>query len=98
MKYIAALIVTLTFAVGSLYAGCGMKDTASGKLQSYDKEAKAIVVETADGKTTTLTLTPATETKDAMGEMAKIEDLVGKSVVVISEHKKVDSVVAAKKS
>jgi hypothetical protein len=74
MKYLAALFVTLALAAGSVYAGCGMKDTDSGKLTSYDKEAKAIVVETKDGSTKTLTLTPATESKDAMGEAAKIEN------------------------
>lgn len=98
MKYLAALIVTLTLAAGSAFANCGIKNTDSGKLTSYDKEAKAIVVEKADGKTTTLTLTPATESKDAMGQEAKIEDLIGKSVTVVSEHKKVDSVVASKES
>lgn len=98
MKKIFALLAALTIAAGSAYAGCGMKETESGKLTSYNKEAKSIVVELPGGKTATYTMTPATATKDASGNAAKIEDLVGKSVQVVSEHKKVDSVTEAKQS
>lgn len=98
MKQLVALFVALTIAAGSVYAGCGKKDTDSGKLTSYDKEKKAIMVELADGKMATIALTPTTETKDAAGKAAKIEDLVGKTVQVVSEHKKADSVTETKKT
>jgi hypothetical protein len=98
MKKVLALFVAAAIAAGSAYANCGMKSTDSGKLTSYDKETKAIVVELADGKKATYTLTPATTSKDAAGKAAKIEELVGKTVQVVSEHKKVDSVTETKAS
>ena len=98
MKKLLALFVAAAIAAGSAYANCGMKNTDSGKLTSYDKESKAIVVELADVKTATYTLTPTTTSMDAAGKTAKIEDLVGKAVQVVSEHKKVDSVTETKKS
>lgn len=96
MKSLVTLLVALAITTGSAFANCGIKDTAMGKLTAYDKEAKTITVMAADGDSTTLTLTPNTETKDAMGKPAKVEDLLGQNVTAISEHKKVDSVVVAK--
>jgi hypothetical protein len=97
MKKIIALFVASIIAAGSAQAMCGKKVTDSGTLKSYNKDSKSIVVQLA-GSTAEITLTPSTETKDATGKVAKLEDLIGKSVTVVSEHKKADSVQEAKKS
>ena len=75
-------------AAGSAVAGCGKKVTNEGTLKSYSAETKTVVVEGKDGKAATLTLTPSSTGAD------KIESLVGKSVKVVSEHGKIDSVAA----
>ena len=97
MKKLIALSIASIIAAGSANAMCGKKVTDSGTLKSYNKESKSIVVQLA-GSTAEITLTPGTETQDAAGKVAKLEDLVGKSVTVISEHKKADSVQETKKS
>jgi hypothetical protein len=97
MKKLIALFVGLVIAVGSANAMCGKKVTATGTLKAYDKDSKSITV-TTGSNTAEVTLTPNTEYKDAAGKMAKIDDLVGKSVTVISEHNKADSVQEVKKS
>lgn len=98
MKKLITLLAAVAFFAGSAYAGCGKKVTDEGTLKSYDSETKQIVVDLGDGKEATLTVKPDTEYKDAEGEKAKAEDLVDQKVKVISEHKKVDSVEAAKAS
>jgi hypothetical protein len=90
MKTILSILTVLALA-GAAYAGCGKKVTDSGTLKSFDADTKSIVVE-ADGKETKLTITPSTASKAKDGSEAKLEDLVGKTVKVISEHKKVDEV------
>lgn len=94
MKLVFSVIVALVLAfgvsVGDAYAGCGQKVTNNGTLKSVDAEKKMIVV-LSNGEETKLTLTPKTEAVGA----AKVADMVGKSVKVISEHKKVDSVALA---
>ena len=97
MNKIIALFVALTIAAGSASAMCGKKVTDTGTLKSYDKAAKSIVIQLT-GSTAEITLTPGTATKDMAGKMAKLEDLVGKSVTVISEHRKADSVQEINKS
>jgi hypothetical protein len=97
MKKVIALFVGLVIAAGSASAMCGKKVTDAGTLKSADKTAKTIVVQTSAGASE-ITLTPTTEFKDAAGKVAKLEDLIGKPVTVVSEHKKADSVQEVKKS
>ncbi|CAN5135678.1 hypothetical protein BH23VER1_BH23VER1_34170 [soil metagenome] len=91
MKYILTIIAALSVALSGAYAACGKKVDNVGTLKSYDETSKEIVVET-DGKEAKITLTPDTETKDKDGKEIKIDDLIGKEVKVVSEHKKADSV------
>lgn len=87
MKKLLTILATAALAI-SAQAACGKKVTDEGTLKSYDAEKKTVVVEKADGKSATLTLTPATTGAD------KVSTLVGKAVTVISEHGKADSVAA----
>jgi hypothetical protein len=84
MKKLLTLIAAVSIMTGAAYAGCGKTETTKGKLQSYDAESKAIVVKGEDGKNVKLTLTPAVK--------GDVNALVGKTVTVVSEHKKVSSV------
>lgn len=95
MKKLLALVAAIAISASAAYAGCGKKVTDAGNLSTYDADTKAIVVELADGKKAKLTVTPATEYKAADGKAVKAEDLIGKDVKVVSEHKKVDSVTAS---
>ena len=88
MKKLLALLAMATLTLGA-QAGCGKKVTDEGTLKSYDAEKKSAVIEKADGKSATVTLTPTTTGAD------KVAELVGKAVKVISEHGKADSVAAA---
>ena len=87
MKKLLALLAMATLTLGA-QAGCGKKVTDEGTLKSYDAEKKTVVVEKADGKTATVTLTPTTAGAD------KVAALVGKAVKVVSEHGKAESVAA----
>ncbi len=95
MKKFLALLAVVGLAAGSAYAGCGKKVTDEGKLTSFDADTKALVVDLGDGKTAKITATPKTEAKGKDGKKIDLADLVGKSVKVVSEHKKADSVVEA---
>ncbi len=86
MKYILTLVAALALTI-SAQAGCGKKVTTKGTLQSYDAAKKSITVMQGKKKVV-LKLTSATK-----GDASKLK---GKAVTVISEHKKVDSIVAAK--
>lgn len=88
MKKFLALIAIVSLSVGSAVAGCGKKVTNEGTLKSFDAATKTLTVEGKDGKAATITLTPATTGAD------KAADLVGKTVKVVSEHGKADSVAA----
>jgi hypothetical protein len=88
MKKLLALLAMASLTLGA-QAGCGKKVTDEGTLKSYDAEKKSAVIEKADGKTATVTLTPTTTGAD------KVAGLVGKSVKVVSEHGKADSVAEA---
>lgn len=92
MKSILSAFAALMISAGVSYAGCGKKTETTGTLKSYDAETKMIVVD-VDGSDTKVSATPSTEVKSGAAE-AKMEDLVGKKVKVISEHKKADSVTA----
>ncbi len=85
MKQILAILALTSLAV-SAHAGCGKKVTNEGTLKAYDAEKKTVLVESADGKSATITLTPSTTGAD------KAAGLVGKAVKVVSEHGKADSV------
>lgn len=84
MKSILTIIALVGLAGGSAFAGCGKTVTDKGKLKSFDKDSKALVIE-VDGKEVTRTLTAAA----TGGEDA--EKLVGKKVTVVSSHNKVES-------
>ena len=85
MKQILTILATLSLSLGTSYAGCGKTVTDAGKLKSFDKETKALVIDVS-GKSVTRTLTPS-----AKGA-ADVEKLVGKKVTVVSSHDKVESV------
>lgn len=91
MKKLLTLLAMASLSL-SAQAACGKKVTDEGTLKSYNAEKKEVVVTKADGKEATITLTPKTEGAD------KVASLVGKSVKVISEHGKADSVAATAKS
>ncbi len=86
------LLVLLALSAGAAVAGCGHKDSVEGTLASVDTEKNVVVVEAEDGKKVELTLTEATKVTDAKGEQAKLADLVGQKVKVVSEHSKIDSI------
>ena len=88
MKKLLALIALVSLSFVTADAACGKKVTNEGTLKSYDAEKKALTVEGKDGKSTTLTLTPSSTGADT------VATLVGKSVKVVSEHGKIDSVAA----
>ena len=87
MKKFLTLLAMAALTLGA-QAACGKKVTDEGTLKSFDAEKKLAVIEKADGKTASITLTPATTGAD------KVASLVGKAVTVISEHGKADSVAA----
>ena len=91
MKTIVTILTVLGLATAA-YAGCGKKTTSEGELKSYDADAKSITVE---GAKKAISITSSTEIKDKDGNDAKIEDLVGGDVKVVSEHGKADSVTGA---
>jgi spore maturation protein CgeB len=79
MKSILTTLAVLGLSV-SAFAGCGETTTSKGKLKSFDKDTKSIVIE-ADGKEVKTKVTAKTKNADG------IEKLVGKNVTaVISKH------------
>lgn len=85
MKSILTTLAVLGLSA-SAFAGCGITSTTKGKLKSYDKDAKSIVIE-SEGK----------EVKTAVKASTKgagdLEKLVGKNVTaVISKHGYAESV------
>lgn len=88
MKKFLTLIALVSISAGSAFAACGKTVTSEGTLKSYDAEKKQLIVEAKDGKATTITVTPSTTGADA------IATLVGKSVTVVAEHGKAQSVAA----
>ncbi len=86
MKHILTIITVLGLALGSSFAGCGITSTTTGKLKSYDKEAKTIVI-VAGGKEVKTTVKASTT------GAADLAGLVGKNVTaVISKHGYAESV------
>ncbi len=89
MKKFLALAAVLAIGSSAAHAGCGKVETSEGTLKSFDKEKKALTVETK-AKTVTVTLTPTTKGADL------VEGLVGKAVKVDAEHNKATVIAAAK--
>ena len=85
MKAILCTIALLGLATAPSQAGCGKTVTDNGKLKSFDKDTKTLVID-VDGKEVKRTLTPSSE---GAGE---VEGLVGKKVEVVSGHNKVESI------
>ena len=85
MKHILTALTLIAFASSSALAGCGKTVTDKGKLKSFDKDKKELVIE-VDGKEVKRTLTASTTGGD------KVEGLVGKKVTVVSSHNKAESV------
>ena len=92
LRAIVCLFVVLALVAGATYGACGKKDTNEGTLTSTDAATKSVVVKGADGKEVKLTLTPTTAVKDTTGKVVDVASLVGKSVKVVSEHAKIDSI------
>ena len=97
MKLILSMILALAISAGAAYGACGKKVTNEGTFKTLDTDNKIIVVASKDGEEAKLVLTKDTKAVDADGKEAKLADLVGEEVTVISEHDKVDSVTLAKK-
>ncbi len=89
MKKLLTIITVVALSAGSVFAACGKKVTDEGTLKSFNAEKKEVTIEVAGGKTVALVMTPDTKVS------GKIEELVGKSVKAVSEHKKLDSVTAS---
>ena len=102
MKYLITMLAVLTLAGSAALAGCGKKVASIGKLEKVDAATKTITVAVMESsnaaelksKKATLTLSP--ETKIIIGDKVdgKIDDLVGKQISVVSEHGKVEFVIA----
>jgi hypothetical protein len=88
MKHILTILSILGLALGTSFAGCGITTTTTGKLKSYDKETKTIVI-VAGGKEV------KTVVKASTTGAADVAKLVGKSVTaVISKHGYAESIAA----
>jgi hypothetical protein len=88
MKKFLTLIAIVSLSAGSAFAACGKTTTSEGTLKSFDAATKVLVVESKEGKATSITLTPSTTGADT------VSTLVGKSVKVTAEHGKAQSVAA----
>ena len=97
MKKLFAILASIAIA-GSVYAGCGKKITSVGKLEAFDVKKKTLTLEKGTAKDKKgLKLTSKTKITGSDGKAAKIDSLKGKSITVISEHGKVNSVSITKK-
>lgn len=95
MKKLLTLSIAAMLTLSAAYAGCGKKVNNTGKLKSFKAEAKQIIV-VENGKNIKLKVTPGTKYfASEGGKEVKADDLVGKNVKVVSEHKKVDSITGA---
>ena len=92
MKKFLTIAITMMMA-GAAYAGCGVKVPVSGEVKGYDAEKKELTV--GDAK---IRLAATVTVKNAEGEDAKIEDMVGKEVTVSTDkHNKKGESVTEKK-
>ncbi|MEM9282941.1 MAG: hypothetical protein AAGA96_14025 [Verrucomicrobiota bacterium] len=94
MKKLLIAAIAIFCLAGVAQAGCGKTTTDSGTLSSYDDDTKTLVV-SVDGKDKKLTATSGMTVKDKDGNDIEIDSLIGKSVSVDSEHKKVSAVKAS---
>lgn len=86
MKHILTIVSVLGLALGSSFAGCGITTTTTGKLKSYNKETKTIVI-VSGGKEV------KTEVKASTTGAADVAKLVGKNVTaIISKHGYAESI------
>jgi len=85
------LLVVLTLCAGVASAGCGTKETQAGTLKSVDADNGTVVLVVEENEVE-LTLTVETQVTDAEGNAVEPASLVGKSVKVVSEHAKIDSI------
>ena len=102
MKYLITIVLALTIAAGSAYAGCGKKVSSIGKLEKWDAATKTLMIAITDSsnpkevktKMAKLTMTPDSNIVHA-GEVNGVSpaDIVGKNVSVVSEHGKADYVI-----
>jgi ABC-type Fe3+-hydroxamate transport system substrate-binding protein len=92
MKKLLTILTIAAVAAGSAYAGCGKTETDKGTVSSIDTEKKQITIQTAEGKTVTRTLTPSSKITAKDGKAAEGSALKGKTVAVVSEHGKVQTV------
>jgi len=98
---VAVAGLSLLFA-STAYCGCGKKVGTTGELTKYDADSKTLTIKVTssndpkelESKIAELKLTPDSK---VMGD-AKVGELVGKSVTVVSEHGKIDFVIPVKKS
>jgi hypothetical protein len=97
MKYIITMAAVLAMAAFA-QADCGKKVASIGELEKYDAATKSITIKIVDSssakevksKSAKLTMTPDSKVIAA----GAIESLVGKKVTVVSEHGKIDYVIA----
>lgn len=82
MKKVVSVLAIAAIGLGSAYAGCGKIETTEGKLKSFDAASKVATIETKEGQSKKVTLTPTTKGAD------KVEKLVGKEVKVSTSHGK----------
>ena len=92
MKNLFTAVTIIALTAGSAIAGCGKTETDNGTLQTYDAEKKQVTIATADGKTVTRTLTPSTKTTAKDGTTAMADALKGKTIAVVSEHGKIQTI------
>ena len=92
MKKLISTLAVLALSAGVAFAACGKTETDKGTVQTYDAEKKQIVIQTAEGKSVTRTLTPTTKATAKDGTAAKTDALKGKTVSVVSEHGKVQTI------
>lgn len=95
MKTLLTTLVLVAFGASAAFAACGKTETDKGLLQSMNAESKQITIQTADGKSVTRTLTPTSKMTGKDGAVATGDALKGKTVSVVSEHGKVQTVAEA---
>lgn len=91
MKKILSILTILAFTASAGYANCGKTDTDEGKL-TFNAEKKEVTIETSDGKKVNRVLTPDSKLTSKDGTAAKVDALQGKTVKVVSEHNRIQSI------
>ena len=94
MRLILSMVLVFALTVGGAFAGCGKKVTNKGTLE-VDAEKKLLTVTEAGGAKVELKLTPDTQIM-LNGESVSANEVNGLKGSAVSEHKKVDKVMAMK--